>query len=137
MSDTLRFQIGTANGHNLPNGRQYIRLDIGGLRLTLVAEPNDEPAPGAVMSYSVWSSQCPKPLARPRRRTTPQPEPVLATAPPAEPEVLRDLAGAGSVRGPASLSAKARVESAALDIRFWHGPLVDDDISDLTFAQSE
>lgn len=58
-SDVLRFEFGTLTEFRTPNGRRYLRGDIGGLRFTLIEEPDREPAAGGVMRWSVTASPAP------------------------------------------------------------------------------
>lgn len=107
-TDRLRFEIGSVTEFTAPNGRRYFRGDIGGLRVTLVDEPDRDPAAGGQMRLSVWASPAP---GKARHVRVPAPD-----APPAEQEPA-------VFHNSRAMTKAERERAAAKDVIARHGPI--------------
>lgn len=96
-TDVLRFEFGALTEFISPSGKHYLRGEIEGMKITLLPEPDREPAQGGVMRWSVWCSPKPGKARHVRAPAVPASEP-LAT------------------RAQARATAKGRQEAAVQDI---------------------
>lgn len=122
-SDVMKMRVGTAQRYRTENGVEYLRIDNLGMRLTLVARPDEEPAPGSEMGYSVIISRSPKGGHKPRPRVSPLTDRQPPAVPPDTPDrvVVADAEAERIVSRPATKAQ--REERAVDDILFRYGAI--------------
>lgn len=132
MTDALRFPIGRLTRFVSPSGAEYMRGRLGGLTITVVAEPDAEPAAGGDMSFVMLASATPGGIPYARQRKSPvHSNPAPEAARPSAPANLPKVASAPK----RSRAEQQELAAAMILLETPLLPLHGDSLEDLTFDQ--